>query len=362
MLADSLDEFLNHIQGMDEGCKLYIWGISVYGDLLGRLFHRKGISWDGYYDNFCNSSEEILNSKPVYQGTQIDSSENAAFVLTMRDYKAVRLQLLSAGIREENIICFGIGSVLDSLEDALGESMVSVDDIRNLYDKHHGEKCFIIGNGPSLNIEDLDQIYKSRMISFASNLIFRCYAKTEWRPEYYFFVDVTGIREELDSDEMLNYVSRNCKYMFSRSNGNLVQHKDKIDNLLLYRSAFSRSENSFDFSEDCSRQIYIGYTVTYAMIQAAVYMGFQEIYLLGMDHSFSIEKSEDGIVKNEGVVNHSELLGNYAMWGLPDMVRATRAYLSSKKYADSHGIKIYNATRGGKLEVFERVNFDELFR
>ncbi len=34
--------------------------------------------------------------------------------------------------------------------------------------------------------------------------------------------------------------------------------------------------------------------------------------------------------------------------------------MAAKNYADSHGIKILNATRGGKLEVFERVNFDEI--
>ncbi len=37
------------------------------------------------------------------------------------------------------------------------------------------------------------------------------------------------------------------------------------------------------------------------------------------------------------------------------------AYTEAKRYADTHGIKIYNATRGGKLEVFERVDFDSLF-
>lgn len=41
---------------------------------------------------------------------------------------------------------------------------------------------------------------------------------------------------------------------------------------------------------------------------------------------------------------------------------ATMAFEKAKEYADGHGIKIYNATRGGKLEVFERVNFDALFR
>ena len=37
------------------------------------------------------------------------------------------------------------------------------------------------------------------------------------------------------------------------------------------------------------------------------------------------------------------------------------AYQKAKTYADTHNIKIYNATRGGKLEVFQRVEFDSLF-
>ena len=36
------------------------------------------------------------------------------------------------------------------------------------------------------------------------------------------------------------------------------------------------------------------------------------------------------------------------------------AYKVAKQYADDHNIKIYNATRGGKLEVFERVDLDDI--
>ena len=38
-----------------------------------------------------------------------------------------------------------------------------------------------------------------------------------------------------------------------------------------------------------------------------------------------------------------------------------KGYQMCKNYADTHGIKIYNATRGGMLEIFERVDFDSLF-
>ena len=45
---------------------------------------------------------------------------------------------------------------------------------------------------------------------------------------------------------------------------------------------------------------------------------------------------------------------------IPNLDDSTKAYIAARKYCDKHNIKIYNATRGGKLEVFERVNFDEI--
>ena len=45
----------------------------------------------------------------------------------------------------------------------------------------------------------------------------------------------------------------------------------------------------------------------------------------------------------------------------PDMAYTFSAYEVAKENAEKKGIKIYNATRGGKLEVFERVDFDSLF-
>ena len=64
----------------------------------------------------------------------------------------------------------------------------------------------------------------------------------------------------------------------------------------MFRQVFSSSEEKFDFSIDCSDKVYIGYTVTYIMIQMAAYMGFKEIYLLGMDHDFSLDSDDYSIL------------------------------------------------------------------
>ena len=43
-----------------------------------------------------------------------------------------------------------------------------------------------------------------------------------------------------------------------------------------------------------------------------------------------------------------------------DLEKATEGYRIARKYIERHGGHLYNATRGGKLEVLERVDLDEL--
>ena len=47
---------------------------------------------------------------------------------------------------------------------------------------------------------------------------------------------------------------------------------------------------------------------------------------------------------------------------IPNTEKSTRTYIAMKQHCDKRGVKVYNATRGGKLEVFPRINFDELFQ
>lgn len=362
MQFSTLNEFLEGVKAIGRRNRIYIWGISIYGNLLGRLFNENEIPWHGYYDNFNSTKDHLLNGKYVYRSNEADSPKDAFYILSMRNYEPVKRQLLADGIQPEHIIYFDHANVLDCIEEFLKEYSVSTEKLQSFHNRHKGEKCFIIGNGPSLCIKDLEKVNETGMTSFACNLIFKCYDKTLWRPDYYFFTDEIGIRKAFSDYRVLEYASQNCKYIFSRSNGYLAKYRDKLNNLVLFKQVFCDSEEKFDFSIDCSEKVYIGHTVTYIMLQMAVYMGFKEIYLLGMDHSFSIDLDQNNrIVKKPNVENHAKILGDNSLWGLPDTNKTSRAYMSAKEYADFNEIKIYNATRGGKLEIFERVNVDEVF-
>ena len=106
------------------------------------------------------------------------------------------------------------------------------------------------------------------------------------------------------------------------------------------------------------------------MLHLAAYMGFSEIYLLGIDFTFSEVKNEHGevqtIQKDHALIERKDADKSQKSRNMIGAISSQkqfqlRGYKAAKKYADAHGIKIYNATRGGKLEVFPRVDFDSLF-
>ena len=114
------------------------------------------------------------------------------------------------------------------------------------------------------------------------------------------------------------------------------------------------------FSDDIALP-YHGGSTTYIMLQTAVNMGFNEIYLIGMDNKVPIIVTHDGeIILNAEIKQHfydNEKVPTVCY--TKDMFEA--AFVYARKHCNNMGVKIYNATRGGHLESFERVDFSSLF-
>lgn len=231
--------------------------------------------------------------------------------------------------------------------------------LKALKNIHKGSRCFIIGNGPSLLMTDLDKLKNE--YTFASNKIFLAFEDTEWRPTYYCVLDTKLILHEYES--IIKETEASIKFM--SGNGFIIKKGFLPDWLYFYLKLKRFYPNKPLFSENISKVIYEGYTVTYANIQLAVYMGFKEIYLLGVDNTYSLSKYHDGTITRKEIKNHfSDKYMKNLEFGiqtnLPRLDYTTLAYQAAKDYTDSHGIKILNATRGGELEVFERVDLDSL--
>ena len=78
--------------------------------------------------------------------------------------------------------------------------------IRKFRDNYRGKRCFIVGNGPSLNERDLELIKDE--YSFATNRIYNIFNKTAWRPTFYVCVDPIQLAENIaDIKSMSNTVN-----------------------------------------------------------------------------------------------------------------------------------------------------------
>lgn len=229
--------------------------------------------------------------------------------------------------------------------------------IKLLKDKHKGERCFIIGNGPSLTHSDLNRLQNENEITFATNRIYNIFDKTDWRPTYYIvqdFVLLNEIQEKAFKVEAKEkFFPINMKWQYNWSFNDAQYFHINTENYY---------PNLPKFSSDISKQIYEGYTVTYGALQLAMYLGFKDIYLLGVDFNYSVAINNNGeIIKQNGVKDYFSDDHNLNL-NLPNMDNSLLAFKAAKKYADDNFINIFNATRGGKLEVFKRVDFDEIFK
>lgn len=229
---------------------------------------------------------------------------------------------------------------------------ISKSKIKKLKGKYSGERCFIIGNGPSLDIKDLEKLKNEKC--FASHRVYQIFNQTAWRPTFYCAQDKELIN---NSAREINLISRETKSFIGLLPKAKYKKIKKANYIQLFPEEFF--PNLPSFSEEVTDYIVEGGTVTYMCLQLAVYMGFTEIYLLGIDHSYSITLNPDGTVnKHENVKDHFS--NEDVLTNVPVLYKSSLAYEAAKKYSDERGIRIFNVTRGGKLEAFERLDFDDL--
>jgi hypothetical protein len=230
--------------------------------------------------------------------------------------------------------------------------------LRSFKNLHKGRRCFIIGNGPSLNKVDLTHLKNE--ITFGVNGIYLNYDKMGFYSTYYVIEDYL-IAE--DRSKEINAIEQSFKFIPSYLDYILKRNHNSAN----FNAFINYREEPFSprFSENCSRRISVGGSVTYMCIQLAYYMGFTEIYLVGFDHNYSkLDKEIDSVITNlDKDQNH--FTPNYYRKGErlhdPNVERMEKGFFKANQFLTKHGVKIYNVTPGGHLEVFERKDFDKIF-
>ena len=244
---------------------------------------------------------------------------------------------------------------------------------KSMKDKYKNQAGFVICNGPSLNVEDLTKIHKKGFLSIASNKIFMIFDQTPWRPTIFTIAD--NLVWENHSENIhpdIKVVHSPSRYVL---NDDSKEHRvwKSLPCISMKRILKSFKDKYIDkkyikglkhgISDDMTQGAYGGCTVTYNNIQIATHLGFNPIYLIGCDHFYS-NSTEDKKDSMQSVDTNAHFVKGYLKPGEkvnPAPIKCmTEAYEDARLYCETKNIRIFNATRGGYLEVFERVDLDEI--
>lgn len=223
---------------------------------------------------------------------------------------------------------------------------------------YKGKRCFIVGNGPSLTIEDLEKIKNEHCFGF--NRIYEIFDKTSWRPEFYMVLDndvMKTVKENIDKITV--------KWKLLNIMGKTYGIKTD-DNTVFFCSYGPYRAKEFcikkrRISKDISRYISLNFSVTAAAIETAIYMGFKEIYIIGVDNNFSRWIDKNGKVHFENLEDYKLTKPHeFNYFCYQDAVNS--CFDCYRDYADKNNIKIINLTPGGNLNSFERANLSDVLQ
>lgn len=238
--------------------------------------------------------------------------------------------------------------------------------LKKLKDIHKGQRCFIIGTGPSLNQTNLSLI-KDEII-FGVNTLYAGLDKFGITCDYYAVSDGImwrkHIKDVLGVDATL-FLGGIAGKEYLEDLGLFPKYKRNKPLVVRQLGWIHDSSGNFLFSRDISKGAYEGSTVIIDMcLQMAYYMGFKEVYLLGCDcdNSGALHFSKAADPLNADGMEKLRLVNPSHILFTDDWSRTFKAYEMCKKVYEEDGREIINATVGGKLEVFKRKKLEDVIQ
>ncbi|UCC94722.1 MAG: hypothetical protein JSW40_07890 [Candidatus Omnitrophota bacterium] len=241
-----------------------------------------------------------------------------------------------------------------------------------LKNKYRGKRCFILGNGPSLKYQNLKLLRNE--FTFVTN----------WFVLHEEFLNLRKCFYCVGDPHFWNY----GKYIHPELLDKLSQHKSVICFFDYYASSLLREQNKLprdtvrfmrldlskkvwegNFSTDILEETCWGLTIIIDVcLPIAFYMGFTSVYLMGCDCDYKLDEAKDfskaffhdvSQIPEADLANLSIRREQGHFENFDSQIR--KSYSTVRSYFESHGRKVRNAGYGGRLDIFERVNYNDLF-
>ena len=219
--------------------------------------------------------------------------------------------------------------------------------LKNLKNKFKDKgRLFIIGNAPSINKLDLTKLNNEYTFVVSRGYLLKEHGLNH--ASFYCISDHTSYQnygKEIDT--------KYADYYFA-STWSGWKHKLKNVGFFDLSNDTEISRHNF-FQFDICQPLSLGRTVVLDALQLAVYMGFKEIYFIGVDLDFNKQE------RHFYISNPQEQQCQHIEWATNNEQRMLDNFKVASQILKAKGISIYNAGIGGRLNVIPRVNFNDLF-
>lgn len=241
-----------------------------------------------------------------------------------------------------------------------------------LVNRHFGERCFILGNAPSLKNHDLRKLHGDVVFSVSNGYLHPDYSIFE--PLYHCVPQIPYAETKLAIHDVTHWFQvmdahlGRATVLLGSAERQLVMNSGVFSSRKTCYVDFNLSvEQRISGSIDLCGPVPHVQSVTVMALFTALYMGFKDIYILGVDHNESVTGKYNYFYEkscNTGLEGGVDADGNITCTSFEmfkTMYILFNQYENIKKIAAGLGTNIYNLNPYGLLDTFPRINYDTLF-
>ena len=213
----------------------------------------------------------------------------------------------------------------------------------------------VVGNGPSLRIEDLEAL--SGIPAIASNKINLVFPKTSWRPRLYTIGD-SLLMHKLPAAHYEDFGQALLPDVYRF----MCRARDALTWRFISDPEGERKYVSGNEELSPTNGFFAGHTITVPNIELAIWAGAKRIYVIGVDHSYKRESVVNAKRSTHaGGADHFD--PNYRKPG--EVVNTApidgmeRGYHYARVLADKRGVEVINISRQTALTTFARGTVEE---
>lgn len=241
---------------------------------------------------------------------------------------------------------------------------------------HNGKRCFVLGNGPSLNLYDLTVLHGE--FTFCVNEFVKYNKLNFVKPDYYLLADPKFFDMD-SSDSGDKYLIESFQKMFDSfpdvelfipiyAKNIMEKYSWKANvNYFFPLKKFEKSHSKpYNFSTIIPGMQAV---VQYAIL-LAIYMGFNEIYMLGTEQT-NIFGNIRAYMQNDEVTEYAFSMNDeekrwknkkLTSYSLPETLRGYarifELFDELGEYCENQDIKLWNCSPGSLIQGIEKKQFE----